>query len=67
MKQLSEIVIYEYKYDSEVERIQHVQYMEAQGFECTGQVRKSDDLLTDKNQNWYWYAKFIKQLSEELE
>ncbi len=62
MQQLSTITICEYKYDSEEERENHVKDMESQGFECSGQVRKSDDSLMLKERNYYWYAKFFKQL-----
>lgn len=62
MEQLSKTVICEYKYDSEGEREQHIKYMESQGFECSGQIRRSDDSLMNEERNYYWYAKFCKQL-----
>ncbi|GCD11678.1 hypothetical protein [Clostridium tagluense] len=62
MKQLSKTIICEYKYDSEEERDQHVKDMELQGVECSGQVRRSDDSLMNKERDYYWYAKFYKQL-----
>jgi hypothetical protein len=61
MQKLSEVRILEYKYDSEEEREQHVKWMESQGFECSGQVRKSDDSLLDENRKFYWYGKFAKR------
>lgn len=62
MEQLSEIIIYEYKYESEEEREEHVKHMESLGFECDGKARRSDDLLTREERSYYWYAKFYKQI-----
>jgi hypothetical protein len=60
MRKLSEVKIIEYKYDSEEEREQHVKFMKLQGFECGGQVKKSDDSLMSNNREYYWYTKFFK-------
>jgi hypothetical protein len=62
MKQLSKVSILEYKYESEEERENHVNYMKSQGWECSGQVRKSDDSLMDKERVYYWYGRFLKSL-----
>lgn len=61
MEKISEVTIVEYKYDSEEEREQHVKLMVSQGFECSGQVRRSDSSLLDKNRNYYWYGQFSKR------
>lgn len=60
MKKLLKMVIYEYKYDTEEERNSHVAYMESQGYECTGQVKRSDDDLMKKEREYYWFARFQK-------
>lgn len=60
MEQLSEALICEYKYESKEERENHVKEMESQGFECSGQIKKSDDSLTKEEREYYWYAKFYK-------
>jgi hypothetical protein len=62
MQQISKITILEYKYDSEEEREEHVKYMESQGYECSGQIRKSDGSLMNKDRAWYWYGQFSKRL-----
>lgn len=61
MEKLSETKIIEYKYKTEDERGQHVEQMESQGFECSGQVRRSDDSLMSNDREYYWYAKFFKK------
>lgn len=60
MKKLSKCIIEEYMYSSEDERTVHVECMERQGYECTGQLRRTDEPLSSKNAEYYWYAKFIK-------
>ena len=60
MEKISETIVLEFKYDSEEEREKHVKQMESDGYECSGQVRRSDDSLMDKNRKFYWYAKFGK-------
>ncbi|MED3832950.1 hypothetical protein [Peribacillus frigoritolerans] len=60
MKKLSKTEIIRYKYDTEEERDMHVKYMEHLGYECTGQVRKSDDSLMDENREYYWYGEFVQ-------
>lgn len=60
MKQLTKTIACEYSYDTELEREEHVKYMESQGFECTGQVRRSDDPIMKNDRKYYWYAKFYK-------
>lgn len=45
MEKLLELKTYEYKYDSQEEREKHVKYMKEQGYECSEQVRRSDDSL----------------------
>lgn len=60
MEKLSEMTIVEYKYNSEEEREKHVKLMELSGFECSGQVRRSDNSLLDKDREYYWYGKFSK-------
>lgn len=62
MKQLRKTITYEYSYETESEREEHVKYMESQGYECTGQVRKSDDPIMKEDRCYYWYAKFYKIL-----
>lgn len=61
MEKLLEIRTLEYKYDSEEEREQHVKWMESQGYECSGQVVKSDDSLLSENREYYWYGCFSKR------
>lgn len=60
MERLSQVTILRYKYETEEEREQHVKYMEYLGYECTGQVKKSDDSLMDSNPKFYWYGEFIR-------
>ena len=60
MKHLSTVIAKEYEYDSEEERTNHVLEMESQEWECTGQVKKTDDSLGEANPKYYWYAKFYK-------
>jgi hypothetical protein len=60
MEKLSEITTLEFKYDSEAERQEHVNFMVGLGYRCSGQVRRSDDSLMDENRNYYWYAHFSK-------
>lgn len=62
MEQISKTIIVEYKYDTEEERKRHVEHMESQGYEWSGQVQKSDDHIMAKERNYYWYGKFYKQL-----
>jgi hypothetical protein len=61
MQILSKEIICEYKYDSEEERENHVKSMELQGFECSGQIRRSDDSLMKKERKYYWYAKILQK------
>lgn len=61
MEKLSEVTTLEFKYDSSEEREQHVHFMENIGYECSGQVRRSDDSLMNDNRNYYWYAHFTKR------
>ncbi|MBN6887274.1 hypothetical protein ACUXCC_002290 [Cytobacillus horneckiae] len=61
MEKISEMTIIEYKYDSEEEREQHVKWMESQGFECSGQIRKSDDSLLDESRKYYWFGSNSKK------
>lgn len=61
MNKISETKIVEYKYDSEKEREEHVKEMESLGFECSGQIRKSDDNIMCNDRNYYWYGKFFKR------
>lgn len=60
MEKLSKTTILKYRYDTEEEREQHIKYMEHIGYECTGQVRKSDDSIMDDNPNYYWYGEFVQ-------
>jgi hypothetical protein len=60
MEQLLNKLIYEYKYDSEEERNNHVELMGKQGFEVSDQVRRSDDSLMKDNREYYWFAHFWK-------
>lgn len=60
MKKLLEMVIHEYRYGSKEERSSHVEYMESQGYECTGQVKRSDDDLMKREREYYWFARFQK-------
>ncbi|WP_368531953.1 DNA cytosine methyltransferase [Cytobacillus horneckiae] len=36
-------------------------WMESQGFECSGQIRKSDDSLLDENRKYYWFGSNSKK------
>lgn len=58
MEQLVKMTIYKFKYDSKEEREQHVKYMEHLGYECTGQMKNSDTLDSEK----YWYGEFIQRI-----
>lgn len=60
MQQLLNLVIEEYRYDSEDERHIHVIEMEKQGYTCSGQVQRSDDSLMKPKREYYWFAKFSK-------
>lgn len=60
MEKISDIQILEFKYDSEEERSKHVELMESSGYECSGQVRRSDDSMMSSNRDYYWYAQFSK-------
>lgn len=60
MEKISEYVTIEYKYDSKEEREKHVKDMESQGYDCSGQVRKTDGSTWTGNAETYWYAKFGK-------
>lgn len=62
MQKISEVKIVEYKYDSEKERELHVKEMESLGFECSGQVKRSDDAIMSSNREYYWYGKFFKTI-----
>lgn len=59
MDKLSETRVLRYRYKSREERELHVKYMEYLGYECTGQVRKTDNSLMDENKDYYWYGEFI--------
>jgi hypothetical protein len=61
VEQISGTLTYEFKYESKEEREKHVADMEKMGFECTGQVKRSDDSLLSEARNYYWYAMFIKR------
>lgn len=61
MEKVSELKILEFRYDSKEEREQHVGWMESQGFECNGQVKKSNGSLWNKKRESYWYGHFSKQ------
>ena len=56
MEKISEQIIKKFKYKSKEEREKHVKEMEAQGFECTGQVKKTDSFGEEP----YWYGEFSK-------
>ena len=59
MKQLlSETTIYEYKYNSEEERQEHIKHMESQGYECN----EHDELG-----RYCWYAQFSRQIVTNAE
>ena len=60
MEKMQRLIIEKYKYDSKEEREMHVKEMEAQGFECSGQVRKSEDSLWCEDRCFYWYGEFSK-------
>lgn len=60
MEKISDIQILEFKYDSEEERSKHVELMESRGYECSGQLKRSDDSIMSRSMNYYWYAKFSK-------
>lgn len=62
MEQILKRVVYEYKYDSEEEREKHVNCMREQGYECSEQVRRSDDSLMKDNREYYWFAHFYKYM-----
>lgn len=58
MERISKTTILRFKYNSEEERANHVAYMEGLGYECTGQVRRSDDSYWDIDRYYYWYGEF---------
>lgn len=58
MKRLNKLTMVEYKYDSEEERANHVEMMELLGYECDGQVKRSDDSIMCENPTYYWFARF---------
>lgn len=60
MKKLKEMLVCEYKYDTEEERNNHVVIMESQGFESDGQIRRSNDSIMKENREHYWFARFFK-------
>ncbi len=60
MEKISDIQILEFKYESREERGKHVKLMESNGYECSGQVERSNDPIMSNNRNYYWYAKFSK-------
>ena len=62
MEKLLELKTYEYKYDSQEEREKHVKYMKEQGYECSEQVRRSDDSLMKDDRKYYWFAHFYKYM-----
>ncbi|QBL97898.1 hypothetical protein EauM23_00005 [Exiguobacterium phage vB_EauM-23] len=59
MKKLVSIQIHKFKYDSKEEREKHVKEMEAQGYECTGQIKHNDNYYNPKSKE-YWYGEFFK-------
>lgn len=63
MERISKSMILKYKYESKEEREQHIKYMENLGYECTGQVKRTDDDLSNPNPNYYWYGEFIQTVS----
>lgn len=64
MQKLKELKVYEYKYDTEEERNEHVKIMEERGYECSGQVKRSDDSLLKANREYYWFAYFSKYICD---
>lgn len=48
----------EFFYDSREERDNHVQQMESNGWECSGQIKYMP--LLGEERDWKWYAKFSK-------
>lgn len=62
MKKLKETIISEYRYDTEKEREYHIEAMKNLGFECDGQIKKSDDDLMKKDREYYWFARFFKYM-----
>jgi hypothetical protein len=60
MQKITETKIIKYTYDSEEEREQHVKWMESQGFECTGRVKRSFGSIYEENPEYLWYGEFYK-------
>lgn len=62
MKKISAKMIEKYYYDSDTERIKHVEEMQRLGWEAHSKIRKfigdiNVDDVTDEN-NYMWYAEF---------
>lgn len=55
VKRLSKNIILEYKYDSVEEREKHIEYMESQGYECSGEGKKMD-----AERNYILFGQFFK-------
>lgn len=57
MKKVSEYTNVTYHYDSREERDQHVELMESEGWECSGQIKESFSLHSNES---VWCGKFTK-------
>lgn len=58
LKKVLEYTNVTYYYDSREERDEHVIEMEAEGWECNGQIRESPSLHSNES---FWCGKFTKR------
>jgi hypothetical protein len=57
MKLLSEYTNATFQYDSKEERDSHVEKMESEGWECSGQIKET---VSFQSNEWYWCGKFTR-------
>ncbi|MBP1308828.1 hypothetical protein JOD82_001848 [Paenibacillus sp. 1182] len=57
MKKVVEYTNVTYHYDSREERDEHVEYMESDGWECSGQIKET---LSLHDNEFVWCGKFTK-------
>lgn len=58
MKKVLEYTSVTYHYDTREERDRHVEEMEADGWECSGQIRETLSFHSDE---YVWCGKFTKR------
>lgn len=51
----------EYYYESEEEMEQHKEAMISDGWEDSGQIKKTTGSLLDENPAWTWYGRYKKE------